>query len=159
LRTNDETEKVTSSPSTTNKNLVQRLIERCSLQQSDDSTLTSTPYKRKDSLTLSNENPILIGDHSDDDSDSDSDYDNQNSNYNHDNHHTAGFDQLINEDSDNDEENTSINRIHTTKSNVTSSLFTSSRHKEQQYENFQDSDDDDENSTNSSTINKTSSSK
>jgi hypothetical protein len=133
------------------------LIERCSLQQQpDEPTAVSTPYKRKDSFTLSTEHPITMGDHSDDenDSDSDSDDDEKHDDNNHnDNNNNVGFDQLINEDSDDD---IPMQTINTNKTNMGSSRFSTSRHKEQQYEHFQDSDDDDE--THNSTT-KTSSSK
>ena len=56
-----------------------------------------------------------------------------------DNSHHVGFDQLINEDSDDD---VPLQSTNTSKANVTSSLFMTSRPKEQQYEHFQDSDDD-----------------
>ncbi len=154
----EETEKGISSPSTTNKNLVKRFIERCSLQQ-DEPAAASTPYKRKDSLTLSTEHPIAMGDHSDKESDSDDnddggkDYGNNNENNN------AGFDQLINEDSDDDDNDVPIQTINTGKTNVGSSLFTTSRHKEQQYEHFQDSDDDDDDDNTNDSLIKTSSSK
>ncbi|CAF3385588.1 unnamed protein product [Rotaria socialis] len=138
----EETEKSTSSPSTANKNLVKRLIERCSLQQQqDDPTAASTPYKRKDSITLSNEHPIPMGDHSDKGSDSDGNNHNEKHDANHTDGNNVGFDQLINEDSDDDD--APIQSTNTSKTNVANSRFMTSRHKEQQYEHFEDSDDDD----------------
>jgi hypothetical protein len=97
-----------------------------------------------------------MGGHSDDETDSNSDSDNDQKD--DDNNHHVGFDQLINEDSDDD---IPIQTINTGKTNMGSSRFSTSRHKEQQYEHFQDSDDDDDDDndeTNSSTT-KTSSSK
>jgi hypothetical protein len=152
----EEADKSTSSPSTTNKNLVQRLIERCSLQQ-DEPTAASTPYKRKDSFSLSNEHPIIMGDHPTKETDSDDDDDDDDEKYDdntNDNNNNVGFDQLINEDSDDD---VPIQTTNTSKTNIGSSLFMPSRHKEQQYEHFQDSDDDDDDEMNHSTT-KTSSS-
>ncbi|CAM4760708.1 unnamed protein product [Rotaria magnacalcarata] len=140
----EETEKSISSPSTANKNLVKRLIGRCSLQQpqqQDEPTAASTPYKRKDSITLSNEHPIPMGDHSDKGSDSDGNNHNEKHDVNHTDGNNVGFDQLINEDSDDDD--APIQSTNTSKTNVASSRFMSSRHKEQQYEHFEDSDDDD----------------
>lgn len=152
----DETEKSVSSPSTANKNLVKRLIERCSLQQQqqqqqqDEPSASSTPYKRKDSLTLSNDHPIAMRGYSDQKSDSDSDDDDDDDDANDGrtrtgNHdaNNAGFDQLINEDSDDD---APVHAANTGKGNTGGGgLFTTSRHKEQQYEHFEDSDDDDVN--------------
>jgi hypothetical protein len=87
-----------------------------------------------------------MGDHSNNEnnSDDDDDYDDynekdNNNNNNNDNNNNVGFDQLINEDSDDD---VPIQTMNTSKTNVGSSLFTTSRHKEQQYEHFEDSDDD-----------------
>jgi len=82
------------------------------------------------------------GGHLDNKNDSDDDDDEDGNGKNDDNNHdmnNVGFDQLINEDSDDDISHQSMN---TSKTNVGSSLFTTSRHKEQQYEHFQDSDDD-----------------
>ena len=151
----EEADKSISSPSTTNKNLVQRLIERCSLQQQqDEPTAASTPYKRKDSFTLANEHPIIMGSHSGHETDSDDDDNNEKyDDNNNGNNNNVGFDQLINEDSDDD---VPMQTNNTTKTNIGSSLFTTSRHKEQQYEHFQDSDDDDDEINTSTT--KTSSS-
>jgi hypothetical protein len=90
-----------------------------------------------------------MGGHSDDETDSNSDSDNDQKD--DDNNHHVGFDQLINEDSDDD---IPIQTINTGKTNMGSSRFSTSRHKEQQYEHFQDSDDDDDDDndeTNSST--------
>lgn len=90
-----------------------------------------------------------MGDQSDNESDSDDDDDADGK----DNYHTTdgnnvGFDQLINEDSDDDAPVQSAN----ISKNTSSSRFMTSRHKEQQYEHFQDSDDDDNaNETNVST--------
>ena len=143
----EETDKNISSPSTTNKNLVKRLIERCSLQQQDEPTATSTPYKHKDSYTFSNEHPTTMDGHSYNHSNSDNDDEKDDDDENGSN--DVGFDQLINEDSDDD---TSFQTMNTIKTNVRSSRFSASRHKEQQYEHFQDSDDDDDkNERNSST--------
>ncbi|CAF0737677.1 unnamed protein product [Adineta steineri] len=144
----DETDKHLSSPSTTNKNLVKRLIERCSLQQPqqqqpDEPITTSTPYKRKDSFILSNEHPIVMGGHSDNNGNDDDDDDEKRNVNNHD-MNNVGFDQLINEDSDDD---VPLQTPNTDKTNASSSLFTTSRHKEQQYEHFQDSDDETNHST------------
>ena len=142
--TTEETEKNTSSPSTTNKNLVQRLIERYSSQQ-DEPTAASTPYKRKDSFTLASEHPIPMGGHSDKEMNSDHDDEKDDNNRNDDNDNHVGFDQLINEDSDDDVPTQTIKPI------IGSSLFLPSRHKEQQYEHFQDSDDDETNSSTAKT--------
>ncbi|CAF4338623.1 unnamed protein product, partial [Rotaria sp. Silwood2] len=144
----EEVEKSISSPSTTNKNLVKRLIGRCSLQQQDEPTASSTPYKRKDSITLANEHPISMNDESDNESDSDNDDDNEKDNDKNNANNNVGFDQLINEDSDDDGP---IQTINTNKNNVGSSRFMTTRHKEQQYEHFQDSDDDDNETNNSMT--------
>ena len=73
-----------------------------------------------------------------------------------DNSHHVGFDQLINEDSDDD---VPLQTMNTSKTNVASSLFMTSRPKEQQYEHFQDSDDDDDNDQRKHPSGKTSSSK
>jgi len=87
-----------------------------------------------------------MGDHSDnesdsddDDNDDDDDYNEKDNDNNDNNNNNVGFDQLINEDSDDD---LPIQTMNTSKTNVGSSLFTTSRHKEQQYEHFEDSDDD-----------------
>ncbi|CAF0990820.1 unnamed protein product [Rotaria sordida] len=148
----EEADKSISSPSTTNKNLVKRLIERCSLQQQqqqDEPTASSTPYKRKDSMTLSNEHPISMNDQSDNETDSDDD-DDEKDDDNNNNSNNVGFDQLINEDSDDD---APIQAIHPNKTNVGSSRFMTTRHKEQQYEHFQNSDDDDDNRNHNNEIN------
>ncbi|CAF0725762.1 unnamed protein product [Adineta steineri] len=151
----DETDKHLSSPSTTNKNLVKRLIERCSLQQPqqqpDEPITTSTPYKRKDSFILSNEHPIVMGGHSDN-NDNDDDDDDEKRNVNNHDMNNVGFDQLINEDSDDD---VPLQTPNTDKTNASSSLFTTSRHKEQQYEHFQDSDDETNHSTPKTSTNPT----
>ena len=132
--TTDEADKNTSSPSTSNKNLVKRFIERCSLQQqSDDPTASSTPYKRKDSFTLSSEHPIPMDDPSDDHNDSDDDSDdddddNQDDDYQHHrDNNNVGFDQLINEDSDDDDHDQTKHSI-----NKTSSKFMTSEKKSHQ---------------------------
>jgi hypothetical protein len=77
---------------------------------------------------------------SDDDDDDDDDH-NEKVHDHHNDNNNVGFDQLINEDSDDD---VPIQTMNTSK---TSSLFTTSRVKEQQYEHFQDSDDETINST------------
>jgi hypothetical protein len=84
-----------------------------------------------------------MGDHSDKESDSDDDDDDdEKEGDNNNDNNNVGFDQLINEDSDDDDDDVLIQTMNTNKTNVGSSLFTTSRHKEQQYEHFQDSDDE-----------------
>ena len=83
-----------------------------------------------------------MGEHSGKPSDSDDDGNGRDDGelaHTKDNSHHVGFDQLINEDSDDD---VPLQSMNTSKTNVTSSLFMTSRPKEQQYEHFQDSDDD-----------------
>lgn len=151
----DDGDKGLSSPNTHNKNLVKRLIERCSLQQSDEPGASSTPYKRKDSFTLASEHPIAMGggggqsdkrkDSDEDDDDDDEDDDEKRDDPTVSNV-TRGFDQLINEDSD--DEHQAIQAMNTNKPMISSGLFLPSRVKEQQYEHFQDSDDDDDDTEN-----------
>ena len=159
----DELDKPSSSPVTNNKNLVKRLIERCSLQQNEEPTASSTPAKRKDSFTLSHEHPIPMGDRNKMDSEADSNDDDEKdddgleNNPNH-NNDKVGFDQLINEDSDDEEQPQSTGA--TSKSaTTTTGLFHGSRMKEQQYEHFEDSDDDDSDDDTKSLATKSSSSK
>lgn len=136
----EEQEKANASPNINNKNLVKRLIERCSLQQNDETGNTSSPSKRKDSLTLALEHPISLNDRTK--TDTDSDYDNDDDGFQtnpHNEYEKVGFDQLINEDSDDE----STNRSTIPNRNMaTSNIFLPTRSKEQQYEHFQDSDDD-----------------
>jgi len=122
----------TSLPSPQNKNLVKRLIERCSLQQTEEPNAFSTPYKRKDP---SNDQ---MNQHNNNNNDDDED---ERSMENNENADHVGFDQLINEDSDDDQP-----AVVTSKSGT--GRFLTTRLKEQQYEHFQDSDDDDDDEEN-----------